>query len=150
MYARLGVTCHLHFWQNVRSLLRATLVTRGWDGRQTRGSTQGLLLRRKFSRRSYRNSNSQPFDHESGALTNKLSRLQIRFLIHKPLRIGVQPKHNHFNKMLLFCYFKSQSLHERCHIDSIHSSFRSLEPPKMLLDTQPPILTNVKLTRICK
>ena len=29
MYASLGVTCHLHFWQNDRSLLRATTVTLG-------------------------------------------------------------------------------------------------------------------------
>ena len=29
MYACLGVTCHLHFWQNDRGLLRATAVTLG-------------------------------------------------------------------------------------------------------------------------
>ena len=28
----LAVTCHLHFWQNDRDLLRATVVTRGWNG----------------------------------------------------------------------------------------------------------------------
>ena len=28
----LGVTCHLHFWQNDRGLLRATAVTRGRNG----------------------------------------------------------------------------------------------------------------------
>ena len=28
MYACLAVTCHLHFWQNDRGLLRATAVTR--------------------------------------------------------------------------------------------------------------------------
>ena len=31
-YACLAVTCHLHFWQNDRGLLRATAVTRGWNG----------------------------------------------------------------------------------------------------------------------
>ena len=30
--ARLAVTGHLHFWQNDRDLLRATAVTRGWNG----------------------------------------------------------------------------------------------------------------------
>ena len=30
--ACLAVTCHLHFWQNGRDLLRATAVTRGWNG----------------------------------------------------------------------------------------------------------------------
>ena len=29
MYVCLGVTRHLHFWQNGRGLLRATAVTRG-------------------------------------------------------------------------------------------------------------------------
>ena len=32
VYACLAVTCHLHFWQNDRVLLRATAVTRGWNG----------------------------------------------------------------------------------------------------------------------
>ena len=30
--ACLAVTCHLHFWQNDRDLLRATAVTQGWNG----------------------------------------------------------------------------------------------------------------------
>ena len=32
MCACLAVTCHLHFWQNDRDFLRATVVTRGWNG----------------------------------------------------------------------------------------------------------------------
>ena len=32
VYACLGVTCHLHFLQNDRGLLRTTAVTRGWHG----------------------------------------------------------------------------------------------------------------------
>ena len=32
VYTCLAVTCHLHFWQNDRDLLRATAVTRGWNG----------------------------------------------------------------------------------------------------------------------
>ena len=75
MYAYLGVTRHLHSRHNDRGLLRAIAVTRGWNGHRIRVSTQSWLWRRKFSRRSCRDSNSQPFDHESGALTNKLSRL---------------------------------------------------------------------------
>ena len=31
VYRHLGVTCHLHFWQNDCALLRATSVTRGWN-----------------------------------------------------------------------------------------------------------------------
>ena len=40
-----------------------------------RVSTQSRLRRRKFSGRSCRDSNSQPFDYVSGILTNQLSRL---------------------------------------------------------------------------
>ena len=72
VYACFSVTCHLHFWQNGRGLLRATAVTWGWNGHRIRVGTQSGLWRRKFSCRSCRGSNSQPFDHESGALTNKL------------------------------------------------------------------------------
>ena len=32
VYACLAVTCHLRFWQNDQGLLRATAVTRGWNG----------------------------------------------------------------------------------------------------------------------
>ena len=31
VHACLAVTCHLHFWQNDRDVLRATAVTRGWS-----------------------------------------------------------------------------------------------------------------------
>ena len=40
VYACLGLTCHLHFWQNDRGLLRATAVTRRWNGHRIRVSTQ--------------------------------------------------------------------------------------------------------------
>ena len=65
VYACLGVSCHLHFWQNDKGLLRATVVTQGWNGHQIRDSTQNWLWRRNFSRRSCLDSNPQSFDHES-------------------------------------------------------------------------------------
>ena len=40
VYACLGVSCHLHFWQNDLDLLRATAVTRGWNGHRKRVGTQ--------------------------------------------------------------------------------------------------------------
>ena len=40
MYACLAVTCHLHFWQNDRDLLRATAVTRGRNGYGNKASAQ--------------------------------------------------------------------------------------------------------------
>ena len=64
VYACLAVTCHLHFWQNDRDLLRATA---------TYVSTESRPQRRKFPRRSCRDSNPRPFSRESGALTTELS-----------------------------------------------------------------------------
>ena len=69
----LAVTCHLHFWQNDRDFLRATVVTRGGTDTEIRVSTESRPWRRKFSRRSSRDSNPRPFNHESSALTTELS-----------------------------------------------------------------------------
>ena len=73
VYACLAVTCHLHFWRNDRGLLRATAVTRGWNGYRNKSQHTKLPRRRKYSSRSCRDLNPRPFDHESGALTVELS-----------------------------------------------------------------------------
>ena len=78
VYACLAVTCHLHdFWQNDRDFLRATVVTRGWNGYRNKSQHSGKWRpwRRKFSRRSSRDSNPRPVSitTESGALTTELS-----------------------------------------------------------------------------
>ena len=49
MYACLAVTCHLHFWQNDRDFLRATVVTRGWNGyRNTESQHRKSTLEKKI------------------------------------------------------------------------------------------------------
>ena len=48
VYACLGVTCHLHFWQNDRDLLRATAVTRGWNGYRNKSLHRKLTLEKKI------------------------------------------------------------------------------------------------------
>ena len=48
MYVCLAVTCHLHFWQNDRGLLRATAVTRGWNGYRNRSQHRKLTLEKKI------------------------------------------------------------------------------------------------------
>ena len=73
VYACLAVTCHLHFWQNDRDLLRATAVTRGRNGYRNKSQHRKSTLEKKFSRRSCRDSNPRPFSPESGALTTELS-----------------------------------------------------------------------------
>ena len=77
MHVCLVVTCHLHFWQNDRSLLRATAVTWGWNGYRNKSQHRKLTLEENIlSRRSCKDSNPWPFNHESGTLTTKLSPLK--------------------------------------------------------------------------
>ena len=47
VYACLAVTCHLHFWQNDRDLLRATAVTWGWNEYRNKSQHRKLTLERK-------------------------------------------------------------------------------------------------------
>ena len=48
VYACLAVTCHLHFWQNDRGLLHATVVTRGWSGYRNKSQHRKLTLEKKI------------------------------------------------------------------------------------------------------
>ena len=48
VYACLAVTCHLHFWKNDRGLLRATAVTRGWNGYRNKSQHRKLTLEKKI------------------------------------------------------------------------------------------------------
>ena len=73
----LAVTCHLHFWQNGRDLLRVTAVTLGWNGYRNKSQHRKLTPEKKFSSRSCGDSNPGPLDHESSALTSELSPLPI-------------------------------------------------------------------------
>ena len=54
--------------------------------------TSSIQNQRKFPRRSCRYSNSQSFDHESGALTNKLSRLPESILCADSYSVSVPPR----------------------------------------------------------
>ena len=65
---------HLAEWPGSFTRYRSNT---GWNGLWIRVSTQSSLWRRKFSCHSCWDSNSQPFDHESCAVTNKLSWLPI-------------------------------------------------------------------------
>ena len=44
VYACLAVNCHLHFWQKDRGLLRATAVTRGWNGYRNKSQHRKLTM----------------------------------------------------------------------------------------------------------
>ena len=48
VYVCLAATCHLHFWQNDRDLLRATAVTRGWNGYRNTSQHRKSTLEKKI------------------------------------------------------------------------------------------------------
>ena len=48
VYACLTVTCHLRFWRNDRGLLRATAVTRGWNGYRNKSQLRKSTLDNKI------------------------------------------------------------------------------------------------------
>ena len=48
VYVCLAVTSHLHFWQNDQDLLRATAVTRGWNGYQNKSQHRKLTREKKI------------------------------------------------------------------------------------------------------
>ena len=48
VYVCLAVTCHLHFWQNDRDFLRATAVTRGWNGYRNKSQYRKSTLEKKI------------------------------------------------------------------------------------------------------
>ena len=79
VHACLAATWHLHFWRNDWDLFRATAAT------EIRVSTESWPRRRKLFRRSCRDSNPWPFNHESGALTTELS--PLRRFVRRSLRI---------------------------------------------------------------
>ena len=53
VYACLAVTCHLHFWQNDRDFLRATVVTRGWNGYRNKNQHRKSTLYNVIDDRLY-------------------------------------------------------------------------------------------------
>ena len=67
VYACLGVTCHLHFWQNDRGLLRATAAIRGGRDTEWESAQKVNFGEENPSAAPCRDSHSQPFNHESGA-----------------------------------------------------------------------------------
>ena len=83
VYACLAVTCHLRFWQNDRGLLRATAVTRGWNGYRNRSQHRKLTLEKKILPLFQQGFEPATFQSESGALTTELSPPTFDFSISR-------------------------------------------------------------------
>ena len=75
VHAYLAVTCHLHFRQNDRDLLRATAITRGRNGYRNKSQYRKLTLEKKFLLMLLKGLEPGPFYRVSGALTTELSPL---------------------------------------------------------------------------
>ena len=83
VHACFTVTRLLHFWQNDLDPLRATVLTRRWNGYGSKSQHRKLTQRRKFSSCFCRDSNPRPFDHESDALPLSYPRFACFSLIMK-------------------------------------------------------------------
>ena len=73
VYACLAVTCHLHFWQNDRDFLHATVVIRGWNGYRNKSQHRKSTLEKKILPPFQQGFEPATFQSESGALTTELS-----------------------------------------------------------------------------
>ena len=94
--------CHLHFWQNDEDLLRATAVTRGWNGYRIKSQHRKLTLEKKISPCSCKDSDPQPFSHESGVLTTELSPLQsLKYPSSFFFSVCSRPSNTHLSSSLL-------------------------------------------------
>ena len=69
----LAVTCHLHFWQNDQDLLRATVVTWGWNRCRNKSHHRKLTTENKILPPLLQGLEPTTFNHESGALTTEPS-----------------------------------------------------------------------------
>ena len=63
VHACLAITCHLHFWQNDRNLLRATAVTRGWNRYRNKSQHRKLTPENKILPPLLPGLKPQPFNH---------------------------------------------------------------------------------------
>ena len=77
VYACLGVTCHWHFLTEWPQSFTRDCGNSGVDRAPNNRQHGKLTLEKNISSRSCRDSNARPFDHESGALTNTLSRFGL-------------------------------------------------------------------------
>ena len=71
VYVCLAVTCHLHFWQIDRDLLRATAVTWGLDGYRNKSQYRKLTLEKKILPPFLQG--FEPVTFQSSTLTTELS-----------------------------------------------------------------------------
>ena len=73
VYACLAVTCHLHFCQNDRDFLRATVVTRGWNGYRNKSQHRKSTLEKKILPPFQQGFEPATFQSRVRALTTELS-----------------------------------------------------------------------------
>ena len=103
VYACLAVTCHLHFWQNDRDFLRATAVTRGWNGYRNKSQHRKSTLEKKIL---------PPFQQGFEPATFQS---RVRCSNHWAIP-ALLTKHSHFISLVSVCCIASEhSSSAKCH-----------------------------------
>ena len=111
MYACLAVTCHLHFWQNDRDFLRATVVTRGWNGYRNKSQHRKSTLENKIL---------PPFQQGFEPAT-----FQSRVRCSNHWAIPAPISYDHFSPFLYFILQKSSTLFQTLFPQAIKYSVSS-------------------------
>ena len=77
----LAVACHLNFWQNDHDLLRATAVSRGWNGYRYKSQHRKLTLDKEILPPLLPGLEPAPFRPRVRRSTTELSQLTTGFVI---------------------------------------------------------------------
>ena len=101
VYACLAVTFHLHFWQNDRDFLRATVVTRGWNGYRNKSQHRKSTLEKNIFPPFQQGFEPATFQSRVRPLRNDPSLLKKIFFSHQRPPIVIITK---CTFCLFFCF----------------------------------------------
>ena len=77
VHACSAVTCQLHFWRNNLDLLRATAVTRGWNGYRNKSQHRKSTLEKNIFPLLLPGLEPGTFRPRAGALTTEISPIPV-------------------------------------------------------------------------
>ena len=86
----LAITCHLHIWQNDRDLLRATVVTLGWNGYRNKSQQRKFAPEKKFLPPLLPGLEPETFWSRVRRSTTELSQLPFSFLTSSIFQITIK------------------------------------------------------------
>ena len=140
MYACLAVTCHLLFWQNDRDFLRATVVTRGWNGyrnkSQHRKSTPEKKILPPFQQgfepatfqSRVRCSNHWAIPAPRTLLMMNWCLMSSDVMRHIRDKLWPMPKHGAINSFMMMMIFTSEARFNKIHIRKVYACLAVRKP----------------------